>query len=98
MFFTGLGTAAPQWRYTQKDCLAAIEGSGQFGRLAQRSRLVLRKVLSGEHGIATRHCCEPDLKAMFDLTPDTLHGRFARHGPVLGAAAGERAMVDAGVA
>ena len=55
MYITGLGTAAPPHRYTQVECWEAIHASLQFPKLSLRSRAILKKVLTGNNGIATRH-------------------------------------------
>ena len=87
MFLTGLGTAVPPRRFTQMECWAALQQSPQFPQLNARSRALLKKVLSGENGIATRHLAVANLDEMFVLTPDTLHARFAEHAPALTAQA-----------
>lgn len=98
MFITGLGAAAPTQRYTQSQCWEAIQGSPQFPNLSLRSRAVLRKVLTGNNGIATRHFVLEELQHGFDLTPDALHARFASHAPRLATRAAERALADAQLA
>jgi len=95
MFITGLGTAAPQQRYTQAECWEALKKSARLESLAPRSRAILKKVLTGANGIATRHLAFDDLNEAFDLTPDALHARFVRNAPLLGAQAAERALADA---
>ena len=95
MFITGLGTAAPSTCYTQRQCWEALQASAQFHRLNERSRAVLRKVLTGNNGIATRHLAFNDLTEAFDLTPDALHARFARTAPALAADAARRALDEA---
>src|SRR5579862_1638982 len=55
MFITGLGRAAPIHRYEQAQCWAALQGSERFALLTPRSRAILRKVLTGNNGIRTRH-------------------------------------------
>jgi predicted naringenin-chalcone synthase len=95
MHFSGLGTAVPSWRFTQAECLAAFQRAPQFSRLAPRSQALLRKVLSGENGIASRHASVPDLAEAFLLTPDALHERFARNAPALASQAAERALAAA---
>jgi alkylresorcinol/alkylpyrone synthase len=95
MFITGLGTAAPPQRYTQAECWNALQKSGRLQTLAPRSRAVLKKILSGANGIATRHLAFDDLNEAFNLTPDVLHARFIRNAPLLGAQAAERALADA---
>ena len=92
MFIIGLGIAAPPQRYTQRKCLDALQKSAPFARLAPRSRALLQKVLGGDNGIATRHLALAPLSEVFDLTPATLHARFAKHAPALAARAAQHAL------
>jgi len=96
MFITGLGTAVPSRRSTQKECWEALQGWEHFPRMAPRSRALLRKVLLGNNGIVSRHFAMDSLDEAFDLTPDATHARFARHAPALAAQAAERALRQAG--
>jgi predicted naringenin-chalcone synthase len=95
MFITGLGVTAPPQRFTQRECWDALQTSAPFTRLAPRSRALLKKVLCGDNGIATRHLALEPIGEVFDLTPDVLHARFARHAPALAARAAQRALQDA---
>ena len=95
MLITGLGTAAPQQRYTQQECWEKLQRSGRFFDLNSRSKAVLRKVLTGNNGIVSRHLALEDLGDAFELTPDALHARFVRNAPVLAAQAASRALADA---
>ena len=95
MFIAGLGVAAPPQRYTQRECWDALQKSAPFARLAPRSRAILKKVLCGDNGIATRHLALEPLSEAFNLTPDALHARFARHAPALATEAAQRALQDA---
>jgi predicted naringenin-chalcone synthase len=95
MFITGLGTAVPPHRYTQRDCWEALQASPVFLRLAPRSRAILKKVLTRDNGIATRHFVLDRLADGFELTPDSTHRRFREHAPRLAAHAAERALADA---
>ena len=95
MIFTGLGTALPAAGYTQRECWAALQAAAAFAGLAPRSRALLKKVLLGDNGINTRHLALDGLQTAFDLTPDTLQARFARHAPNLASQAAERALADA---
>ena len=52
-----------------------------FTSSSPRSRAILKKVLNGSSGIATRHLALENLGQAFDLTPDVLHARFARNAP-----------------
>ena len=96
MFITGLGTAAPPQRYRQKECWDAILNSSKYRELNSRSRALLKKVLNGDSGIATRHLALDNLDEAFELTPDALHARFSKHAPALAALAAERALADSG--
>jgi alkylresorcinol/alkylpyrone synthase len=96
MFITGLGIASPLGRYTQRECWEALKQSKQFAAMSTRSRALLKKVLSGNNGIATRHLALESLTEAFDVTPDTLHARFLRHAPALAAHAAQQAIADAG--
>ena len=95
MFIVGLGVAVPPQRFTQRECWEALQTSAPFPRLAPRSRAILRKVLCGDSGIATRHLALEPIGEVFDLTPDALQARFAKHAPALAARAAQRALKDA---
>ncbi len=97
MFFIGLGTAVPARRYEQHECWQAFQQSAQFPRLNSRAQAILKKVLRGNNGIASRHLAVADLRDAFEITPDALHARFVRHAPVLATQAAERALADAGL-
>lgn len=97
MFLTGLGTFCPDNLFTQIECWTALQDAPQFTQLAPRSRAILRKVLLGESGIETRHFAYSHLREAFELNPDAMHARFARHAPVLAAGAAERALGNAGL-
>lgn len=95
MFISGLGTSAPPNRYTQQECFEALQAHGLFETLKPRSRSILRKVLLGNNGIATRHLALDSIAEALDPNPDTLHQRFAHHAPLLASEAAERALKDA---
>jgi alkylresorcinol/alkylpyrone synthase len=96
MVIVGLGTATPPRRYAQKECWVAAQKISSFHQLHPRSRAIIRKVLLGQSGIATRHLVLEDLTEAFELTPDALYQRFLTHAPILAAQAAERALADAG--
>ena len=83
MFIIGIGTAAPTHRYSQGDCWNALQESSRFQALNPRSKSILKKVLTGDNGIATRHLALRKLDRAFDLTPDALHARFVENAPML---------------
>src|SRR5205823_4270108 len=96
MFITGLGTAAPPQRYAQKECWEVFCDSPLSNQLNLRSRAIVKKVLTGNNGILTRHLALDNLQQAFDLTPDALHERFKNYAPLLGTQAAQRALADAG--
>jgi predicted naringenin-chalcone synthase len=95
MFITGLGTAAPPQRYAQRDCWEAFLRSDHSRQLSPRSRAIVKKVLTGNNGIATRHLALDHLDQAFDLAPDALHTRFIKNAPLLATQAAENALSDA---
>jgi alkylresorcinol/alkylpyrone synthase len=65
-----------------------------LGRAA-KMRAILKKVLCGDNGIATRHLALEPIAEVFNLTPDVLQARFTKHAPALAARAARRALKDA---
>jgi len=96
MFITGLGTAAPRQRYAQIECWEALLQSTRYEELNPRSQAIVKKVLNGNSGIATRHLALDKLEEAFELTPDTLQARFSKYAPLLATQAAEHALNDAG--
>jgi alkylresorcinol/alkylpyrone synthase len=95
MFIAGLGTAAPSQRYAQCESWDAVQISAQFPQLKPRSRAILKKVLCGDNGIASRHLALETMSEVFEITPDLLQARFAKHAPALATEAAQRALKDA---
>src|SRR5258708_28130223 len=95
MFITGLGTRPPPHRYTQAQCWDAFQNSNRFHEVTPRLSVILKKVLTGANGIATRHLSLENLNEAFDMTPDALHARFTLNAPLRAAQAAERAFADA---
>jgi predicted naringenin-chalcone synthase len=96
MFITGLGTAAPQRRFTQKECWDVFSASDLSRQLDSRSRAIIKKVLTGNNGIVSRHLVLDRVDEAFDVSPDILHARYAKHAPLLATHAAERALANAG--
>ena len=96
MFIVGLGTAAPSQRYVQRESWDASQGHVQFRNLQPRSRAIVKKVLCGDNGIASRHLALDSLGEIFDPTPDVLQARFTKHAPALATEAAQLALKDAG--
>ncbi|MFN0066400.1 MAG: stilbene synthase, partial [Limisphaerales bacterium] len=97
MHFLGLGTAVPPRQWTQAECWEALRHAPQFAALTPRSQAICRKVFSGQNGIAARHLAYERLEEAYEITPDALHARFARHAPALAVAAARAALADAGL-
>jgi len=95
MFITGVGTANPPRQYRQQECWQTLSTSPRFQEFAPRSRAILKKVLTGDSGIATRHLAVEHLDDAFTITPDALHARFLAHAPGLAIAAAQQALVAA---
>jgi len=96
MFISGLGTAAPAQRYTQKECWEVFNHSPLSRQLQPRSRAIVRKILTGNNGITTRHLALDKIEHAFQLTPDAMHARFTTSAPLLATQAAQRAIADAG--
>lgn len=97
MYFRGIGTATPATRYTKAECLDAFQTSAWYARLDARSHFIARTVLQRDNGIGARRLAVDSLAEVFTIDPDTLSQRFLAHAPSLAAAAGERALADAGL-
>ena len=95
MFLHALATAVPPRAYTQAECWEVLQRSDAFGRLKERSRWILEKVLLGDNGIDRRHFAAPDLEHIFDLTADQLNETFRAEAPKLAAEALRRALAQA---
>jgi predicted naringenin-chalcone synthase len=98
MFIQGVGTATPAFKYTQRDCWDTLCGSPHLKKLSGRSQAILRKVLTGDAGIATRYFAMSQLDEAFSLDPNTLHRRFAQNAPGVAAEAARNALERAGAA
>ena len=97
MFIIGIGTATPGNCYRQQQCWDTLKESARFREFTPRSRAILKKVLTGDNGIATRYLALDDLEQAFVITPDVLQARFLQHAPALAAQAAERALAQAGL-
>ena len=97
MYLTGIGTAVPARRFKQADCWEAFQQAPQYSTLNARSQALLRKVLTGDNGIVTRHLAMNELSEAFALNPDVLHARFAENAPKLSVQAAEKALAAAGL-
>lgn len=97
MYIVGLGTAIPPYRYTQNDCLEALNKSPLLRQLKPSSQFLLKRILQSAHGIETRNLALANLDLAFDLVPDTLHRRFLTTAPTLAAQAARNALQEANI-
>jgi predicted naringenin-chalcone synthase len=95
MFVTGLGTAVPAKRYTQRECWEALRQSPHYATLGAPGRALLDRVLLGEHGVRTRHLALDDLGEALEIDPDVLYRRFLLHAPELATRAAHTALQEA---
>ena len=97
MYVIGLGTAAPEQRYTKADCWEAFKASPWFERLDRRARAITERVLLHDNGIEARRLAVHSLQEVFAIDPDTLHARFLANAPALATRAAQRGLADAGL-
>ena len=97
MYLCATGTAVPPIRYTKAQCLEAFLDSAWYGRLQGRSVALTRLLLERDNGIEARHLSIDALPEVFEIEPDILARRFARHAPQLAARAAQRALSKAGI-
>jgi len=98
MFVNGIGTANPPRSYSKAECWEAFAASDWFVRLDRRAHIIAEAVLTKDNGIASRALAVDTLREVFQIDPDTLHGRFLANAPALAAAAGTSALRDAELA
>lgn len=99
MFLHAIATANPSANFTQSDCWAIAGQSAAVTQgLSRRSQLILRTVLRGDSGVATRQFAVRDVGRIFDLDTDELNAAFRREAPALADAALRPALAQAGLA
>ena len=96
MYLHALQTALPPQRYTQAECWEILQRSPTLGRLKERSRGLLQKVLLGDNGIATRHFAVEAIEDVFTFSVDRLEKEFVRLAPALAGEALDGALAAAG--
>jgi alkylresorcinol/alkylpyrone synthase len=96
MFLLGVSTAVPPRTFTQAECLEALHRANP-PQVSARARALLEGILGHDHGIERRALALESLDESFDLDPDTLHRRFARHAPQLASDAAHKALSEAGI-
>lgn len=97
MYVTGVGTAVPARQYTQRECWEEFRRSPHYWELGAPGRLLLDRVLLGEHGVRTRHLAVEHLGDALEIDPDVLYRRFLTHAPQLATRAARAALAQAGL-
>ena len=97
MYLHAIATAVPPATFTQAQCWEIIQRSPTLARLGRRTQLILRTILKGDSGIATRHFAVPAIEGVFDLTSDQLNAAFRAEAPRLAGRALTDALAQAGV-
>ena len=97
MYLQSLGFALPARAFPQSEVLATLEADSTFAGLTEKSRQLLRKVLSGKNGIAQRHLALDEVREAFVFEPDAMLARFRLHAPDLATRAARQALERAGL-
>lgn len=97
MFIGGVGTAVPARHYPQAQCFEALRQTDVYRGLNLRSQALLRKLLTGNNGIRSRHLALDQITEVDQFNPDALQRRFEQHAPALGTQAARRALTNAAV-
>jgi predicted naringenin-chalcone synthase len=98
MFLHALATAVPPATFTQAQCWEVIQRSSALNRLSRRTQLILRTILKGDSGVATRHFAGPEIERVFELSSDQLNANFRAAAPQFAGRALTDALARAGVA
>ena len=98
MYFHSLGLAVPDRSFAQSEVLQTLERDETFAGLTEKSKNLLRKVLSGKNGIERRHLALKEVREAFVFQPDAMMDRFRQHAPTLATRAGRQALTKAGLA
>jgi len=97
MYLLSLQHAFPPHRFSQAEGWARFAASPTAQRLRPRSVGVIRRVLTGDSGIESRHFALPELETLFELDAQALAQAFEREAPRLAAAALRPALTRAGI-
>jgi alkylresorcinol/alkylpyrone synthase len=98
MFLESIATAVPPHKYTQADCLEALQRSPTTNQLRPGSMRLLKRLLGGGgSGINQRHFCLDELAPIFELDAQELNETFERQDPELAASALTPALEQAGI-
>ncbi|MGB0416407.1 MAG: stilbene synthase [Coraliomargarita sp.] len=85
MHLLSLASSFPESRFSQADCLAALQQSEFWKSLSSRSLRILEKVLTSDNGIGYRHFAVDSLEQAWLRNAQQLNEAYEREAPVLGA-------------
>jgi alkylresorcinol/alkylpyrone synthase len=86
MYLESIATANPAHRYSQTECLSALQSSPPFASLKSSSRLLMAKILGNEaSGVGSRGFCLPEIAPVFERDAQQLNETFEREAPALAA-------------
>ncbi len=94
-YLHALATAVPDHVFTQAECWERAVASPTRERLNQQSQLLLRRILTGETGIRTRHFASAHFERLFEESADELNATFRIEAPALAVAALRKALDQA---
>ena len=97
MYLQSLAQATPPHVFTQQAVWDRIREAPQVESLKDRSRTLLRKVLTGDSGIASRAFVLPDPLDLFSYGAQELKNHYEREAPRIAVQAVEKALAEAGV-
>ncbi|ADE54025.1 type III polyketide synthase [Coraliomargarita akajimensis] len=92
MHLLSIASSFPKSRFSQSDCLAALQQSEFWMRLSGRSLRILEKVLTGNNGIEYRNFAVDSLEQAWRRDAQQLNEAYESEAPVLGGRAVSKAL------
>ena len=83
MFIHSIGSAFPPFQIRQREIWETVVDEPEIRELAPRSRLLLRKIFSGDSGIENRYSTVSDQMRLFRMNPGELNHLFEKEAPAL---------------
>lgn len=97
MFLHSLASAFPPHSFTQHECWEVARSSEEAGKLRERSRQLMEKILCGDSGIEKRHFVAENPALLFGAGAQELNQGFELAAPKLAGAALVKALGEAGI-
>lgn len=92
MELLSLASSFPESRFSQSDCLTALQQSEFWKSLSSRSLRILERVLTGDNGISHRHFAVNSLEQAWMRDAQQLNEAYEQEAPSLGASAVSKAL------